>query len=101
MTIEELIAYNQQLRNDLIMQTVIAQNGKSAIEDNKVLKRKYEALLNDFKEFILNPDDRCKYCKHHQPCLGKECESYVEGVGAWDMNGYYSDWQWTCKEFRF
>ena len=101
MTIEELIAYNKQLRNDLIMQTAIAQNGQSDIEDNKVLKRKYEALLNDFKEFMLNTDDACKYCKHNQPCHGKECGLYIEGREAWDHNGCKHDWAWSCMDFNF
>ena len=57
---EELLTENKQLRADLIMQTTLAKNGQIAIEDNKVLKRRYEALLKDFKEFILNPDDACK-----------------------------------------
>ena len=65
--------------------------------DNKI----FEALLKDFKEFILNKDDACKYCKHNRPCHGKECECYVEGVGAWDKKGYISDWQWSCQDFRF
>ena len=101
MTIEELIAYNKQLRNDLTMQTAIAQNGKSAIENNKHLTKKYESLLNDFKEFMLNPDDGCKYCKHHQPCKGKGCELYIEGREAWDHNGCRHDWTWSCEDFNF
>ena len=62
---------------------------------------KFEALLKDFKEFILNPDDACKYCKHNQPCHGKECECYIEGRGAEDENGYKYDWQWSCEDFNF
>ena len=101
MTIEELIAENKQLRTDLIMQTALAQNGRSAIETNKQFVRKFDALLKDFKEFILHTDDVCKYCKHNQPCKSKECECYVEGVGAWSAKGYESDWQWSCEDFNF
>ena len=101
MTMEELIAYNKQLRNDLIMQTALAQNGKSAIEANKQLTKKFEALLKDFKEFMLHSDDICKYCKHYQPCLGKECECYIEGRGIQDEKGYTHDWQWSCEDFNF
>ena len=72
-TLEKLSAENKQFRTDLIMQMAFAQNRQSAIEDNKTLSRRFDALLKDFKEFILNPDDACKYCKHNQPCHGKEC----------------------------
>ena len=61
----------------------------------------FEALLKDFKEFILHHDDACKYCKHNQPCHGKECEHYVEGRDAWDHNGCKHDWQWSCMDFNF
>lgn len=66
-----------------------------------LLTEKFDALLKDFKEFILNTDDVCNYCKHNQPCHGKECEQYVEGKGAWDQKGYISDWQWSCEDFNF
>ena len=26
-------------------------------------------------------DDICEYCKNEIPCLGRECEHYVSGVG--------------------
>lgn len=62
---------------------------------------KFEALLKDFKELILNPDDVCKYCKHNQPCEGEKCVSYIKGRGAWDHKGCKYDWQWTCEDFTF
>ena len=65
------------------------------------LSIKYETLLKDFKEFMLNTDDVCKYCKHNQPCCGKECELYIEGKEAWDHNGCKHDWEWSCKDFNF
>jgi hypothetical protein len=65
------------------------------------IEQKFEALLRDFKEFILNPDDACEYCKYNQPCRGKECELYVEGMGAWDKRGYIDDWQWSCEDFTY
>ena len=42
--LEELSSENQQLRNDLIMQTVLAQNGQSAIETNRQLVQQIVAL---------------------------------------------------------
>lgn len=99
--LEQLSAENKQLRNDLIMQTALAQNGQSAMETNKQLARKIEALLEDFKEFILDSDDVCKYCKHNQPCLGKKRKLYIEGKEAWDHKGCKHDWEWSCKDFRF
>lgn len=101
MTMEELIAYNKQLRNDLIMQTAMAQNGKSAIETNKQLTKKFEALLKDFKELMLHSDDVCKYCKHYQPCVGTMCDQYIKGRGLEDFKGYTHDWQWSCQDFEF
>lgn len=100
-TLEKLSAENKQLRTDLIMQMAFAQNRQSAIEDNKTLSRRFDALLKDFKEFILNPDDACKYCKHNQPCHGKECALYIEGREAWDHNGCKHDWEWSCMDFNY
>ena len=70
-------------------------------DENQQLTRKFDDLLKDFQEFILNTDDACNYCKHNQTCHGKECEQYVEGKGAWDQKGYISDWQWSCEDFNF
>ena len=69
--------------------------------DTTQLSEKFEALLEDFQEFIVNKDNICNYCKHNQPCHGKECDQYVEGKGAWDQKGYISDWQWSCEDFNF
>lgn len=99
--LEKLSTENKQFRNDLIMQTALVQNMQNSIEDNKEFTKKFEALLKDFKEFILNPDDVCKYCKYNQPCQGKECELYVEGKGARDHKGYKHDWEWSCKDFNY
>ena len=65
------------------------------------LSMKYEALLQDFKEFILHPDDACKYCKHNRPCRGKKCEYYIEGKDVWDHKGCKYDWEWSCMDFSF
>ena len=98
---EELSEENKRLRIDLIMQMALAQNGQNTIESNKQLTKKFEALLRDFKEFILNTDNPCKYCKHNQPCLRKECGSYIKGKEAWDHKGCKSDWEWDCMDFTF
>ena len=100
-TLEKLSGENKQLRNDLIMQTALAQNGQRVVEDNKILSREFETLLNDFKEFMLDSDGACKYCKHNQPCHGKECNLYIEGRGARDHRGYKHDWEWSCMDFNF
>jgi hypothetical protein len=42
--LEKLSAENKQLRNNLIMQTALAQNGKSAIETNKQLVQQIAVL---------------------------------------------------------
>jgi hypothetical protein len=63
--------------------------------------RNFEALLKDFKEFMLHPNDVCRYCKHNQPCRGKECALYIEGRDAWDHKGCKHDWEWSCIDFRF
>lgn len=65
--------------------------------DNK----NFEALLKDFKELILNPDDVCKFCRHNQPCNGKSCDDYIEGNGVWDNKNCHYDWQWNCMDFDF
>lgn len=96
--IEKLSDENKQLRNDLIMQTALAQNMRNTIENNKQLANK---LLKDFKEFMLNPVDVCKYCKYNQTCQGEKCEAYIKGKDAWDHNGCKHDWEWSCEDFNF
>lgn len=98
---EELLSENEQLYNELIIQTALAQNGKSAIEINKQLKRKIDALLKDFNEVIIKSEDICKYCKNYQPCEGKNCKDYIEGKGAWDYKNCYHDWVWSCQDFDY
>ena len=99
--LEKLSDENKKLHNDLMMQTVLAQSRLNVIESNEQYAKRFKSLLRDFKEFILNPDDVCEYCKHNQTCRGKDCECYVEGIGAQDKNGYTHDWQWSCMDFNF
>ena len=63
--------------------------------------RNFEALLKDFKEFMLHLGDVCRYCKHNQPCQGEECEQYTKGLGIENLNGYTHDWQLSCEDFNF
>lgn len=100
-TLEKLAEENKQLRTDLIMQTALAQNRQTIIENDKQLAKRFEALLRDFKEVILHPDNTCVYCKNYQPCKGEECESYIKGRGVKDLKGYMFDWQWSCEDFDF
>ena len=41
----------------------------------------------------------CEYCEHYIPCLGKECEKYISGIG--DVEGKSPDWKWSCEDFDF
>lgn len=81
------------------------ENAINALEklnsENKQLTNKCEALLRDFKEFMLNRDNPCKYCKHNQPCKGEKCEAYIKSKDAWDHNGCKHDWEWSCEDFNF
>lgn len=99
--LDKLETENKQLRNDLIMKTALAQNMQNIIDDDKQLTKIFEALLKDFKEFMLNPDDACKYCKYNQSCYGNKCELYIEGREAWGHNGCKHDWAWSCMDFNF
>lgn len=45
--LRKLLAENQQLRNDLIMQTALAQNGQSAIETNRRLRQEVATLKSE------------------------------------------------------
>lgn len=99
-TIEKLIAENKQLRNELIMQTALAQNGQSTIETNKQLKKQLCAAIEDLKSAI-DSDDICKFCKHDVFCQGEKCDKYIEGQGMKDKNGKYIDWKWTCMDFVY
>ena len=100
-SLKKLYAENKQLRNDLIMQTALAQNRQGTIETNKQLTRKIDALLKDFKEVVIEAEDVCKYCKNYQPCEGKNCKDYIEGEGAWDDKHCYYDWVWSCQDFNY
>lgn len=106
-TIEKLSSENKQLRNDLIMQTVLAQNGQSAIETNRqlvqqivALKAERNAAIEDIKKAI-DGELICNFCKHDYECQGEGCDKYTEGVGATDENGNYHDWKWTCMDFDY
>ena len=100
-TLEKFVDENKQLHNDLIMQRALAQNGQSAIETNKQLTIKFDALLKDFKEVIIESEDVCKYCKNYQPREGKNCKDYIEGKDAWDYKSCYHDWVWSCQDFDY
>ena len=99
--LEKFSTENQQLRNELIMKTALAQNIQNNIDNNKYSEKKFQALLKDFKKFMLDSDDVCKYCKHHQPCESEKCVHLIKGRGAWDHKGCKYDWQWTCEDFNF
>ena len=103
--IEKLTAENQQLRNELIIQTALAQNGQSAIETNKqlvqqivALKAERDAAVEDLKKALWD-DEICSYCKHNYHCGDTECDEYIEGVGMTDEKGTYYDWKWSCRDF--
>ena len=96
--LEMYYAENQQLRNDLIMQTALAQNGQSAIETNKQLTKRLNAAIEDLKNALWD-DEICPYCKHHYHCNDTNCDEYIEGVGMTDEKGNYLDWKWSCRDF--
>ena len=99
--LEQLLAENKKLRNDLIMKTALAQNRQNIIENDKQLAKRFESLLKDFKEFMLDSKDVCKYCKHNQSCYGNKCELYIEGREAWGHKGCKHDWEWSCMDFTY
>lgn len=98
--LEKLIAENKQLRNDLIMQTALAQNGQSAIETNRQLKKQLNAAVEDIKKAI-DGELICDFCKYNHECQGEKCDKYTEGVGCTDESDNYYDWKWTCMDFNF
>jgi hypothetical protein len=99
--LEQLSAENQQLRNDLIMQTALAQNGQSAIETHKQLTKRLNAAIEDLKKAI-DGDDLCSFCKHNAPCQSEKCDKYVEGRGmTFEKTGQYIDEKWTCIDFTY
>lgn len=70
-------------------------------DENRQFTEKFSALSKDFYEIIIKSEDVCKYCKHHQPCEGKNCKDYIEGKGAWDDKHCYYDWVWSCQDFNY
>lgn len=74
---------------------------KYLVDENQQLTEKFSALLKDFNEVIIKSEDICKYCKHYQPCYGKNCKDYIEGKGAWDDKHCYYDWVWSCQDFNY
>ena len=106
-TLERLLSENKQLRNNLIMQTALAQNEQGAIETNKqlvqqivVLKAERDSAIEDIKNAI-DAELICDFCKHKIECKGEECEKYMEGRGCWDDKRCHHDWVWTCMDFDF
>lgn len=105
--LEKLLAENKQLRNELTMQTALAQNGQSAIETNRQflrqitnLKAERDAAIEDIKSAI-NGELICDFCMYDHKCQGENCDKYADGVGCTDENGKYYDWEWTCMDFNF
>lgn len=96
-TLEKLVYENKQLH----IQQSLAQNGQSAIETNKHLIKRISVLLKEIRELAIKSEDVCKYCKHYQPCDGKNCKDYIEGKGAWDDKHCYYDWVWSCQDFNY
>ena len=70
-------------------------------DENRQFTEKFSALSKDFYEIIIKSEDVCKYCKHYQPCEGKNCKDYIEGKGAWDDKHCYYDWVWSCQDFNY
>lgn len=99
--IGKLLSENKKLRNDLIMQTALAQNGQSAIDTNKRLSKKLNAAIEDIKTAI-DSDDVCSFCKHDVFCQGEKCDKYIEGRGmTFEKTGQYIDEKWTCMDFEY
>lgn len=99
--LEQLSSENKQLRNDLIMQTALAQNGQSAIETNKQLTKQLNAAIEDIKKAI-NSDDVCSFCKRDASCQGEKCDKYIEGRGMkFENTDQYIDEKWTCMDFEY
>ena len=103
--IKRLLSENRRLRNDLILQTALAQNGQSAIETNKqlvqqiiVLKAERDAAIEDLNKALWD-DEVCIYCKFHHHCEGERCNCYIEGKGCYDEDSRYYDWKWSCQDF--
>ena len=99
--LKKLSEENKQLRNDLIMQTALAQNGQSAIETNKHLTKQLNAAISDIKNAI-DSDDICSFCKYDVFCHGEQCDKYIEGRGmTFENTGQYIDEKWTCMDFNY
>lgn len=99
--LERLLAENKQLRNELIIQTALAQNGQSAIETNRQLTKRLNAAIEDIKKAV---DDEilCSFCKHDAPCQGEKCDKYIESTGMeFAETGQYIDEKWTCMDFEY
>lgn len=99
--LEKLSEENKQLRNDLIMQTALAQNGQNAIENNKQLRIKEKFLLEDIRKLAVTSNYPCEYCKNYIACKHENCEQYIKGRGIEDLKGYTHDWQWSCEDFTY
>lgn len=99
--LEKLYEENKQLRNDLIMQTALAQNGQSAIETNRQLTKQLNAAVEDIKKAV-NDEILCGFCKYDSPCQGEKCDMYIEGRGmTFEKTGQYIDEKWTCMDFKY
>lgn len=40
----------------------------------------------------------CDFCEFYQPCMGKDCEFYEEGIGV-TIDGVGYNFKWNCLDF--
>lgn len=71
------------LKNQLA--TVTSERDKAVEDLTKVLKDTDNISI-------------CDFCEFYQPCMGKKCEFYEEGIGG-TIDGEYLNFKWNCLDF--
>ena len=72
-----------ELKNQLA--TVAAERDKAVEDLTMVLKDTDNTSI-------------CDFCEFYQPCTGKDCEFYEEGIGG-TIDGKYYNFKWDCLDF--
>lgn len=84
-------------QNDLIAANLIRfllETNENLHDENLLLKEERDSAISDLHSVIGDVINGCNFCIHNQPCKGKDCPKYEEGIGVEDMDGkVYPDWK--------
>lgn len=80
---------------DMVSEQLQSENERLKAERDKLT----EYIIKLIKK---HDDDVCYKCKNYIKCKGKECDYFMEGIGATGSDGEeHADFIWTCEDFNY